>query len=80
MYTNAILARVVPLEVLDRRHIYHQYEPNVQVKTYPNMNGPNPIPRSETKVVLTPASFIAVICSALGASTPAGGPLILMSV
>ena len=43
------------------------------------MNGPNPIPKSDTNVVLTPASFIAAICSALGAPTPAGGPLILMS-
>jgi hypothetical protein len=51
-----------------------------QVKTYPSMNGPNPIPRSDTNVVLTPASFIAAICAGLGAPTPAGGPDILMIV
>jgi hypothetical protein len=50
----------------------------VRAKTYPSMNGPNPIPRSDTNVVLTPASFIAAICSGLGAPTPAGGPLILI--
>jgi hypothetical protein len=50
----------------------------VQAKNYPSMNGPNPIPRSDTNVVLTPASFIAAICSGLGAPTPAGGPLIVM--
>ena len=52
--------------------------PKVEVKTYPNMKGPNPIPRSETNVVLTPASFIVAICSGLGAPMPVGGPLILM--
>ena len=51
--------------------------PKVEVKAYPNLKGPNPIPRSDTNVVLTPASFIAAICLGLGAPMPAGGPLIL---
>jgi hypothetical protein len=81
MYTNARLARVVHLVALDRWHIYHQQRAAiVPVKTYPSMNGPNPIPRSDTNVVLTPASFIAAICAGLGAPTPAGGPDILMIV
>lgn len=51
-----------------------------ETRIYPSMNGPNPMSRSDTNVVLTPASFIAAICSALGAPTPAGGPLILKNI
>jgi len=80
MYTNAILAKVVLLEVLDRTHIFCQSCAVIGTgKPHPSMKGPNPIPKSATNVVLTPASFIAAICWGLGAPTPAGGPLILYS-